>query len=201
MSEQHEKAVDEMEQVDRLLEHSYDGIQEYDNPLPGWWKWVFFLSVVFAVPYTIYYEVGNGPTMHQTHQQDVASMKSLQKAFEKKNAAKDLGKTLLTARKNQQALAAGMKIFQTKCSACHLIDGGGSIGPNLTDDHWLYGNTLKQIYKLIRSGKENKGMPPWEKQLSYKELIQVAVYVSTLEGKKPAKAKAPEGKKFLPIQY
>ncbi len=175
---------------DRLLEHDYDGIKEYDNPLPRWWLWIFYATIVF-VPF--YYVapgfMGEGPGMVADYEADVAAYKAAQPP---QPAAMD-DATLLAAATNTAAVKLGAEVYTKNCAACHRADGGGLIGPNLTDAAWIHGSTPGAIYQTIAAGVLAKGMPAWDRILKPEELTGVTAYVLTLKGTNPATPKAPEG--------
>lgn len=176
-----------------VLDHNYDGIRELDNKLPPWWTSLFYISIVFAVVYFVYYEVFDGPTQIDEYETEVAIADKEIAEFKKNN--KDLidAETveLLT---EPSDLAAGKAVFTANCVACHKDDGGGGIGPNLTDDYWILGGGIKNVFHTIsEGGRAGKGMIPWKTDLKPSEIAQVASYVLSLYGTKPAEPKAPEG--------
>jgi cytochrome c oxidase cbb3-type subunit 3 len=176
-----------------VLDHNYDGIRELDNKLPPWWTSLFYISIVFAVVYFVYYEVFDGPTQIDEYETEVAIADKEIAEFKKNN--KDLidAETveLLT---EPSDLAAGKAVFTANCVACHKDDGGGGIGPNLTDDYWILGGGIKNVFHTIsEGGRAGKGMIPWKTDLKPSEIAQVASYVLSLHGTKPAEPKAPEG--------
>jgi len=179
--------------------HEYDGIRELDNRLPPWWLYGFYASIIFAVIYLWRFHVShNGPSSKQEYETSVAKAKAKVDAYLKKkgDAVDENTVTLLTGADD---LAAGKAIFidPAKCPACHNADGGGNaIGPNLTDDYWLYGGSVKDIFKTIKYGT-NKGMRSWKDDLSAKQIAQVSSYIkSVLHGSKPANAKAAQGELY-----
>ena len=177
---------------DRLLAHAYDGIQEYDNPLPRWWVWIFYATIVFSVIYLLDPTASlRGPGRVKEYQQQLADAA---KRWPQPSGAVDAA-ALMALSKDQNALTQGKAVFATNCVPCHGPDGGGVIGPNLTDQYWLHGGTLPEIYKTINEGVLAKGMPNWGKLLKPEQVKAVAVYVQSLQGTAPAKPKAPEGAK------
>lgn len=179
--------------------HEYDGIRELDNRLPPWWLYGFYASIIFAVIYLWRFHVSHtGPSSKQEYETSVAKAKAKVDAYLKLkgDAVDENTVTLLTGADD---LAAGKAIFidPAKCPACHNADGGGNaIGPNLTDDYWLYGGSVKDIFKTIKYGT-NKGMRSWKDDLSAKQIAQVTSYIkSVLHGSKPQNAKAPQGDLF-----
>ncbi|QDO94357.1 c-type cytochrome [Formosa sediminum] len=176
-----------------ILDHNYDGIRELDNSLPPWWKYAFYVSIVFAIVYMLKYEVFNGDSQIDEYETELADAKIAIEEYKK--TAKDLVDantvTLLT---DASDLNAGKSIFQTNCVACHMADGGGGIGPNLTDDHWILGGGIKNVFHTIsEGGRDGKGMIAWKQSLKPAQIAQVASYVLSLQGTTPAKPKEAEG--------
>ncbi|MDN3724173.1 cbb3-type cytochrome c oxidase N-terminal domain-containing protein [Aequorivita sp. SDUM287046] len=176
-----------------VLDHNYDGIRELDNNLPPWWTWLFYISIVFAVVYFVYYEVFDGPSQLDEYEMELAQAKQDIEEFKKNN--KDLIDVntveLLT---EPSDLAAGEAVFVANCVACHKASGGGGIGPNLTDDYWILGGGIKNIFNTIsEGGRAGKGMVAWKTDLKPNEMAQVASYVLTLHGTNPVDPKEPEG--------
>ncbi len=180
---------------DRLIkDHEYDGIRELDNDLPGWWKWLFYLGIIFAVVYSIRLFVFKAPDLIQDeeYQNEMADY-SKSKAATTANAAPFEIKLLTDA----SSLAKGQETWTKICAACHLADGGGLVGPNMTDSYWIHGNTVQALYKVVTDGVIQKGMLPYKDQLSDKSRLEVVSYVLVkLHGTKPANPKAPQGKKY-----
>ena len=184
------------QQDDKLLDHSYDGIQEFDNPMPRWWVWVFWATIIFSVAY--YFlpaPFGEGPGMIAQYEADVAKHQAAQ-AAQVTPAVSDEQLTQLAA--NAAALADGKTVYETNCAACHRADGGGLIGPNLTDAQWIHGGTPTQVHHTIAVGVLEKGMPPWERILKPEQLNNVTAYVLSLRGSNPPNPKAPEGTPAAP---
>ena len=181
---------------EKLIEgHDYDGIQELDNPLPGWWLATFYISIVFAVLYFAYYVLGEGPSLRdELHKAEVVQEQKIN-ANKPKEGSMDEAK-LASFEKDSAHLQAGKADFEGKCVACHGPQGQGIIGPNLTDNFWIHGKgTLGDIAKVVSEGVNDKGMPPWGPVLKPDELVEVVVYVHSLRGSNPPNPKAPQGEK------
>lgn len=180
------------ESPDQLTTHEYDGIKEYDNPLPSWWFATFLLTVIFGFLYWIHYSVsGAGPTQYDELKQDMAAIEAQQK---KSGGGAESEESLAALEKNSETLAKGEQIFSAKCAVCHGPQLQGLIGPNLTDDYWLHGKgKLTEIVETIRKGVLDKGMPNWEAQLSAGDSAAVAVFVHSRHGSNPPNPKAPQG--------
>ena len=175
---------------DRLLEHSYDGIQEYDNPMPAWWVLTFWGTIVFSVLYVL--NVGgmgtNGGRI-VAYEREMAAARAAHPA----PSGPTSPDKLLALTKDRHEVDEGKAVFMKNCVACHGPDGGGLIGPNLTDNAWIHGGKIEEINATITNGVLAKGMPPWGKMLPAKSVDEVTAYVWSLQGTKPAKPKAPEG--------
>ena len=181
------------EEGEIILDHNYDGIKELDNSLPPWWLYGFYATIIFGAIYLLRYHVFNGDGQYDELETELAEAKASIEEYKK--TAKDLVDfntvTLLT---DASDLKAGKAIFETTCLACHMIDGGGGIGPNLTDKYWILGGDIKHVFKTIsEGGRSGKGMVAWKAQFKPAEIAQVASYVLSLQGTTPANPKAPEG--------
>ena len=175
---------------DRLIDHSYDGIQEYDNPMPAWWVFVFWATIIFSIFYYINPGgTGMGEPREVAYEKDMAAFRAAH-PVDPAGASPDV---LLALAGKPSEVGAGKTVFAAKCAVCHAVDGGGIIGPNLTDDAWLHGGTIDAIHTTVSKGVLAKGMPAWDKLLSSSELNNVVAYIWTLHGTTPAKPKAPEG--------
>ena len=186
------KSVPVKEESAILLDHDYDGIHELDNSLPPWWKWGFAFTICFAIVYMWYYQVAGGPSQVDEYNVAVARAESEKLAYLAKagNIVDENNVTLIT---DAGRLANAKELFQNTCAACHGGNGGGGVGPNLTDDYWMHGNTLQDVFKSIKYGWKDKGMPEWGHNLSASQIADLSSYIKMLRGTKPAGAKAPQG--------
>jgi cytochrome c oxidase cbb3-type subunit III len=177
---------------DQLLDHEYDGIREYDNPLPRWWVWMFAGSFWFSVAYFFHYHLsGNGQSVAAAYDADVASAREVaaKASLATPVSEESIGKLMADASLMNDTKA----LFAQRCAACHGDRAQGTIGPNLTDGAWIHGSgKLADIYGVINDGVLAKGMPAWGKQLSPIEVRKLAAFVGTQRGKSVA-GKAPEG--------
>jgi cytochrome c oxidase cbb3-type subunit 3 len=165
--------------------HTWDeDLAEYNNPLPRWWSWLFYITIVFAIAYLVLYP-GLGSwrgalgwsQVTQLEQELAAADKRFGPMYEKFAAA-----DVETLSKNPDALAIGQKLFLNNCAQCHASDGGGSRGfPNLTDRDWLWGGEPATIKATITNGRTGV-MPPFGPTLGDQGVKDVAHYVMSLSG-------------------
>lgn len=184
--------VDIEEEKSILMDHDYDGIQELDNNLPPWWKYGFYLSIVVAFMYMIHFHVlGTGDLQAQEYEKEMAQAQADVDAYLKASALNvdETSAIMMTA---DADLSSGKGIFLKNCAVCHLNDGGGQVGPNMTDDYWMYGPDIQTMFKIIKYGAKN-GMTSWKEKLTPIQIQQVASYIRTLHGTTPAIPKDPEG--------
>jgi cytochrome c oxidase cbb3-type subunit 3 len=184
------------EDQDHVLDHSYDGIQEYDNPLPRWWLALFWATIIFTPLYILYFHFGGG--MLATDRYDQEMIAFYDKQAEQLLALGEISEgTLVDLMADASMMNGGKKIFQAKCATCHGMFGEGGIGPNLTDEHWLHGGQLMDVYRTVREGVPAKGMLAWERQLRPAEMMAVSSYVGTMLGSEPPNPKEPQGDRLV----
>lgn len=180
---------------DIMLDHDYDGIKELDNVLPPWWLYGFYITIAISVfYYTQVFFNSEKYSQAKEFATEVAEGKAAVEAY--KAANPELFNTdNIVAFTDDENLAKGKELFASKtCTACHLVDLGGSIGPNLTDENWIMGGGVKNIFNVIsKGGRPGKGMIPWEGTISRLERQQLASYIIAMQGTTPANPKAPEG--------
>jgi cytochrome c oxidase cbb3-type subunit 3 len=176
-----------------ILDHDYDGIKELDNRLPPWWIYLFYGTIIFAGVYLVRFHIFGDYTQKEEFEQEMADARMAIEEYKK--TAKDLiDASTVELLTDASDLQAGQTIFTTNCAVCHKPDGGGSIGPNLTDDYWILGGGISNVFHTIsEGGRDGKGMVSWKSTLKPGEIAQVASYVISLHGTNPADAKAPEG--------
>ncbi|MEO8184186.1 MAG: cbb3-type cytochrome c oxidase N-terminal domain-containing protein [Deltaproteobacteria bacterium] len=175
-----------------LTSHSYDGIQEYDNPMPAWWRRVFWATFVFSLGYFVHFHLtGNGASAEQSYSEDMRELRE-------QKAAQSLGEkvteeALMRLMNDATLMRDARTVFLARCVQCHAAQGQGNIGPNLTDDYWLNGGgKLEDLYEIVSNGRTQKGMPNWSQKLRPLELAQVAAYVGTLRHTN-VPGRAPQG--------
>ena len=178
-----------------MMEHAYDGILEIDNPIPAWFMTLFYGSIFVSVVYMFaYHVVGDGQTMTTEYKEQIVEGESIKQAYMKQYAS-SINENNVTLLKDETSIKEGKKMFTQNCVACHAADGGGGVGPNLTDEFWLHGGSVKSVYHTISEGVAEKGMIAWKKSLNPIQMQQVASYILSLKGTKPANPKEPQGTK------
>lgn len=179
-----------------MADHSYDGITELDNFMPPWLQYVFIGSVVIAAAYFVNYSVlGTGPTQIEEYEEEL-KIEAIAAAERSANAKAGIDETTVVFDESAGALAAGKTIFEGNCAACHAQDGGGGVGPNFTDEYWIHGGSISDVFKIVKYGVVEKGMVPWEEQLTPEEIQQVSSYILTFKGKTAANPKEPQGELY-----
>lgn len=180
-----------------ILDHNYDGIRELDNNLPPWWLYGFYASIIFAFAYMFNYHVFGGTSQKEEYLIEVAEAKEAVDEY-KKNAKGLLTANTVELLTGDADIKAGKATFVANCVACHKIDAGGGIGPNLTDSYWILGGGIKNVFNTItEGGRPGKGMVAWNTNLKPDEIAQVSSYVLSLHGTTPADPKEPEGELFI----
>jgi cytochrome c oxidase cbb3-type subunit III len=181
-----------------LTGHEYDGIVEYDNPMPTWWVRIFWATFVFSLLYYVHYQLtGNGSSVEQSYAAEM-------QAHREKQAAAALGQTideeaLTRLMQDPMMMKDAQSIYKLRCVQCHADRGQGNIGPNLTDDHWLYGSaSLMDLLEVVSNGRPQKGMPTWSRTLRPVEVAQVAAYVGTLRNTNVA-GRPPQGTRLAVV--
>ncbi len=183
------------------LDHNYDGITELDNHLPPWWKWLFYSSIVWAVIYLGVYHLSYSlPLSKEEYETEITRAAEAQQRLLASQPAATIDEAALVYNADAKIIEGGKDVFvKNACGSCHRNDGGGnSIGPNLTDEYWIHGGGIKNVFNTIKTGVVEKGMPAWGKSMSPTDVRNVAFYVMSLQGTKPANAKAPQGELYKP---
>ncbi|MGB0778225.1 MAG: cbb3-type cytochrome c oxidase N-terminal domain-containing protein [Flavobacteriaceae bacterium] len=178
-----------------LDDHDYDGIKELDNVLPPWWLYGFYITIGVSIFY--YIQVFTNPDKYsQKNEYEISVNEAKEEVAAYKAAHPELyDDANLTAFTDATNIAKGKELFMTKtCTACHAVDGGGGIGPNLTDNYWILGGDFASIFNTLKvGGRPGKGMIAWESTLSQLERQQLTSYILTLQGTTPANPKEPQG--------
>ncbi|MEY4462416.1 MAG: Cbb3-type cytochrome c oxidase subunit FixP [Bacteroidota bacterium] len=180
-----------------LLDHDYDGIKELDNNLPPWWIYLFYACIGFAAIYLVRFEILGADDQEMELKKEMAQAK-IEVAEYMKTAPDLMDEKTVTLLTDAPSLAEGKTIFTTNCAACHRADAGGQIGPNLTDDKWILGGGIKNLFHTVTNGgRDGKGMIAWKGTLKPKEIQKVTSYIISLKGSNPKDPKAPEGEVWV----
>lgn len=186
------KAIEEEHEI--ILDHNYDGIKELDNSLPPWWLYLFYATMIFGVIYLVRYHVLDGDSQAVEFQKEMAAAKAELEQFKKASPTAIIDADNVEALTDDSALKRGKAVFNINCASCHAQDGGGGIGPNLTDNTWILGGGIKNVFTTISNGgRSGKGMIAWNKTLKPADIQKVASYILTLQGTSPANPKQAEG--------
>lgn len=179
-------------------DHEYDGIQELDNPIPLWFNLLFYGTIVFSVIYLLTYHVfGWGMLQHQEYESEMAKAEKQREEY-LAQSANNIDENTVVLDLEPQTLEAGKVIFAQNCAACHGELGEGGIGPNLTDDYWIHGGGVKDIFSVIKYGVLDKGMIAWEQSLTPSQIAEVSNFIVSIHGTNPPNAKDAEGEKYTP---
>lgn len=181
---------------DNALDHEYDGIIELDNSLPPWWLYMFYGTIIFSIFYVInFFGMGAYNQQDELKTQYAVAEKAIEKYQKEHGSSVDENSVVLISDATQ--LADGKVIYEKNCVACHAANGGGGVGPNLTDAYWIHGNTINNVFKVIKYGVPEKGMIPWEAQLNPEQIQNVSSYILTeFKDKNVEGGKEPQGDKM-----
>lgn len=200
-SRMYDKALDMIpvdKESDIDLGHDYDGIRELDNSLPPWWLYMFYFTILFGLGYLYVYQfsdIGLSQTAEYEQEMEIANEKKRRFLFEQANAVNESNVELLTS---EADLADGQRIFMSLCASCHGKEGEGMVGlgPNMTDDYYIHGGGIKNVFRTVKYGVPEKGMISWQAQLQPSSMQKVASYMVSLRGNKVENGKAPEGELY-----
>lgn len=182
---------------DRLLDHNFDGIKEYDNPLPPWWTYLFIITIIWGGAYMFYYDItGIGPGSAEEYAAEVKEYEVKFASVLSAEAGVNWNEPNFELVTDAGKIENAKNLYIKNCASCHGNLGEGGIGPNLTDNYWIHGGSINDIAKIIAIGVPEKGMIPWQKTFKSADIVALASYVITLKGTNPANAKAPQGELF-----
>lgn len=186
------------EEKNLVMEHKFDGIAELNNPTPAWFMILFYGTIIFAIGYLLTYDVlGYGKSQEEEYIAEIEQAAESKVAFlaNPANVKNAVNENNMEQSKDEAVVKNGASLFANRCTPCHGEHGEGIVGPNLTDEYWLHGGKAKDVFKTIKYGVPEKGMIAWEKSLSAQQISDLTNYVLSLQGTKPAGAKAPQGNK------
>lgn len=190
MSQEHKE-----EETENRVIHEVDGIQEYDNKLPNWWLYTLYGAIAFAVVYWFVYHTAGAADLPLAAYQEEMDKAAAAEAERIKAAGVLTPEALAKLARDKGTVEQGKQVFAQTCAACHRQDGGGLVGPNLTDEFWLHGGGPDKIYDTIMKGVPAKGMPAWGPQLGPDRVRAVTAYVISIRGTNVSGGKAPQGER------
>jgi cytochrome c oxidase cbb3-type subunit III len=184
-----------MAQFEDKVLHDIDGIREYDNPMPGWLMAIWWGSLIFSAAYLIFFALsfGEGSMEAEYRGETQAALAGTQAYFDAHPIVTPSAAELLGGANNPAVLQVAAARFAKSCAPCHGERAQGLIGPNLTDDRWIHGGNVEQVFQTVAKGWPAKGMPPWGRALKPEELSALVSYIRSLQGATPPNAKPPEG--------
>jgi len=184
------------DEKDVQLDHDYDGIKELDNALPPWWLYGFYVTILFAAIYIWRFHFSDAPLQVQELKNEIAAAKIAEEAYAKINANK-VDENTVEYKADPALIADGKDLFGQKCIACHGPEAGGGQGPNLTDDYWKHGGSIKDIFKTIKYGVTNKGMIAWGGELTPKQIEGLANFIKSIKGSNPKGGLPKDGELYV----
>lgn len=184
------------EKTSMMLDHEYDGIREMDYGMPPWLTAIFVGTIVFAIAYLVQiWGIGNIEGQIAEYHSEVMQAE-IDVAEWRAKQANLIDENSVAFVTEDAQLEQGKEIFLKECKACHAVDGGGGVGPNLTDNYWIHGGSIQDVFKTIKYGVPEKGMISWQSKLNPGDMQSVASYILTLVGTSPADPKEPQGELF-----
>lgn len=177
------------------LDHDFDGIKELNNPIPVWFNFLFYGTIVVAFIYFLAYHVFDAAPLQAKEYETELKVAEVSKQEYIKKAGNLIDENSVTMLTDNAKIAEGAKVYTAKCAVCHGDKGEGKVGPNLTDEYWLHGGDVKSIFKTIKYGVPSKGMVAWQNSMNGAQMQELASYILTLQGTNPAGAKEPQGEK------
>jgi len=178
---------------DKVFDHDFDGIQEYDNPMPSWWLAIFGVSIIWAVFYFAWYQLGPGESPTQRLDREVLAQRTAE-AVAALQAGEPSDDAMAALARHPVYAREGAALFESHCATCHGINGEGLIGPNLTDDAWLHGGSAADIYAVVKDGLFDQGCPASSWTMRPDEMFKVTAFVTTLRGLNIPGGRAAEGR-------
>ncbi len=195
------RSVPVEEESEVLLDHDYDGIKELDNHLPPWWKALFYFTVIVSVIYLfVYHVIPIFPLQEEEYAMELEKAEELQASLAASGSVETIDINNPEPSDDPTDISSGQSVFNINCLSCHAADGGGGIGPNLTDNYWLHGGDFQSIFDTVHEGVSGTSMIAWKNVLTPVQIRDVSSYIQTLVGTTPANPKAPEGELYEPSE-
>ena len=187
------RVVPQEKEHEIMFDHHYDGIRELDNSLPPWWVAMFYVTIIFAGVYMVYYHVSDmGVSSQEAYNIEIKEANAEVKAYLATQANK-VDENTVTSLTDNASLSAAKSLYDVHCVACHGALGEGGVGPNFTDNYWIHGGDIKSIFKIIKYGVPEKGMIAWQAQLNPSDMQKLGSYILSMKGTNPPNGKEPQG--------
>jgi len=181
------------QEKDIMIKDSHDGIIELNNPTPPWFMYLFYSTILFGVVYMVNYHVIQDGNIQETEYKTDMAKAEKERAIYLKKFATSINENNVVLAKSKKDLQEGSTIYNTNCVACHGNLGQGGVGPNFTDNFWIHGAGIKDLFKTITNGVPEKGMIAWNKTLNPLQIQQVASFILNFKGTNPPGAKESQG--------
>jgi cytochrome c oxidase cbb3-type subunit 3 len=182
------------------LGHDYDGIRELNNPIPPWFNVLFYGTIIFAIGYLIIYHITDSAPLQAAEYKNELIAAEKQKEVYLKMAGNAIDENTVQLVIDKALLASAEQEYLSRCAACHGQKGEGGVGPNLTDEYWLHGGSINDVFKTIKYGVPAKGMVAWQNAINPVKMQELASYILSLQGTNPAGGKEPQGEKYTPAE-
>jgi cytochrome c oxidase cbb3-type subunit 3 len=187
------RVVPQEKEHEIMFDHQYDGIRELDNSLPPWWVAMFYVTIIFAGAYMVYYHFTDmGVSSQEAYNIEIKEANAEVKAYLATQANK-VDENTVTSLTDNASLSAAKSLYDVHCVACHGALGEGGVGPNFTDNYWIHGGDIKSIFKIIKYGVPEKGMIAWQAQLNPSDMQKLGSYILSMKGTNPPNGKEPQG--------
>lgn len=180
------------------LEHDYDGIKELNNPIPPWFNVLFYGTIIFAIFYLLVYHVWDSAPLQAAEYNNELKVAEEQKKVFLAKAGNAIDENSVVILKDEKSIGSGKQEYVTRCAACHGQNGEGGVGPNLTDQYWLHGGSVNDIFKTIKYGVPSKGMVAWQSSINPVKMQEITSYIISLQGTNPSGGKEPQGEMYMP---
>jgi cytochrome c oxidase cbb3-type subunit 3 len=180
-----------------VADHDFDGIRELANEPPYWLSLIFIVTVLFSYYYLAKYHIfKSGDLQEERYRKEMAKYNPELEEEQTLDLRPRESEAPLVALVDEASLSAGREVYKINCAVCHLDQGQGATGPNLTDEYWIHGGSYTDIVRIVTDGVPAKGMIAWKTTISKQQILEVSSYLLTLKGTNPPNPKAPQGELY-----
>ncbi len=187
----------EKSEEELLLDEDFDGISELDNPTPPWFNFIFYTSILVAIIYLFNYHYFKFSKLQDDEYKEQVAVANAEKEAYLKSAGNLIDENSVKLMTDAKSLTSGTTLYKEKCAVCHGENGEGKVGPNLTDDYWIHGGSVNDIFKTIKYGVPAKGMISWQNSLNGQQMQDLASFIKSIKGTKPANPKEAQGDLYV----